>query len=83
MLNISLCGMGILSEHALNETEKVSLELTLPGYSQTQNLKLNAEVVHCTLVHDTYFIGLVFTGLDMHQQLVIKEFSHFHQRFEA
>lgn len=86
MLDISLCGMSIITSdkivehHSLNP---IDISVTLPSYEQSNQLNLSATIVRSTNFQNQFFIGLAFTNLNLHQQLVIKEFCAFHQRLSS
>ena len=83
MVNISNCGLGVLGSKVFQNGEILKLEFSLPGYEQNSKISLKAQVVHSTKVNKNFLIGLSFQELTPHEQLVIKEFSNFHKRFDA
>lgn len=83
MVNISNCGFGALGSQAFQNGEILKVQFSLPGYEQNSTISLNAKVVHSTHVNNNFLIGLSFQNLTPHEQLVIKEFSNFHKRFDA
>ncbi|WP_029406825.1 PilZ domain-containing protein [Thiomicrorhabdus sp. Milos-T2] len=83
MVDISHCGIGIVSPKVLQDNTLLEIEFDLPGYEQNSNIKTQAQVIHSTPINHNYLIGLAFINLNLHSQLVIKEFSNFHNRFNA
>jgi len=83
MVNISNCGFGALGSKAFQNGEILRVNFLLPGYEQNSKISLNAQVIHSTRVNNSFLIGLSFQDLTQHEQLVIKEFANFHERFNA
>lgn len=83
MVNISNCGFGALGSEAFQNGAILKVEFSLPGYEQDSKISLNAQVIHSTRVNNNFLIGLSFQDLTPHEQLVIKEFSNFHKRFDT
>lgn len=82
LVDLSNCGVGLLSAKPYQVNQSVALQLSLPTYSQTQQLTLNGLVKHATAVHNNYLIGCQLLNLSAHDQLVIKEFFAFHRRLQ-
>ena len=83
MIDISSSGMGIISPKNLQDNALLKIIFDLPGYEQNSKIKTQAQVIHSTQVNQSFLIGLSFVHLNQHSQLVIKEFSNFHNRFNA
>ncbi len=83
LLDLSFCGIGVISNQAYQPDEALILTFSLPGYEGDQTLSIQAKVIHTQPVQDQFLTGLVFPDLNPHQSLVIKAFVNFHQRFHS
>lgn len=80
ILDISLCGLSLVSDQPLANQQNIKLTLSLPSYEQNNTLDLAAKVVRSSNIQHQYLVGLAFETLSPHQVLVIQEFSSFHNR---
>lgn len=83
MVDISTCGIGLLSPKQITTEENVSLEFSLPVYDQNTIVKIAGKIVRATPVNRQYLLGVEFQNPTPHDILVIKEFFNFHRRFNA
>ena len=83
MVDISTCGLGLLSSKPLNTEHPVEIQFTLPTYNNTANIQITGKIVHNTRVNQQYLLGIEFQNLTAHDLLVLKEFFIYHQRFNA
>lgn len=83
IVDISCCGIGIITTQQVVTGDDVALNFVLPGYAQNNPLSINAKVIHTTSVRDKHLIGLSILSPSQHDILVLKEFFNFHQRFRA
>jgi len=81
ILNISSCGAGILCDHDLSIGELVKLKFSLPNYDNENELAIKSKIACFSKVKNQYLIGVEFAELDMHENLVIKSFTSYHERF--
>ncbi len=81
LLNISMCGAGILCNHNLSIGEKIILTFSLPSYESDHELSIASTVACFSKVQKQYLIGVAFEPLNMHEELVIKSFTSYHKRF--
>ncbi|WP_040726209.1 PilZ domain-containing protein [Thiomicrorhabdus sp. Kp2] len=83
MVDLSTCGLGLLSPKPINEDNLVSLQFSLPAYDQNSNINILGKIMHTTQVNRQYLLGIEFQRLTAHDILVMKEFFIYHNRFNA
>jgi hypothetical protein len=81
IIDISTCGLGLLSEQNYPVNSILQTNFCLPGYEQNNPLQLQGVVARNTAIDNHYLIGIEFLELSKHESLVLKEFLNFHQRF--
>lgn len=81
VLNISSCGAGILCDHDLKIGEEIKLNFSLPNYDNESELSIASRVACFSKVQKQYLIGIEFATLNAHENLVIKSFTSYHERF--
>ncbi len=81
LLNISMCGAGILCNHNLKIGDVITLNFSLPNYDNESDLAITSKIACFSKVQRQYLIGVEFSVLDMHEELVIKSFTNYHERF--
>ena len=79
-LDISLCGMSLITDKKLPENQPIQISISLPSYEQSNIINLSANVIRCSSFKTKFLHGMVFKHLNPHQKLVIQEFSSFHNR---
>lgn len=82
ILDISLCGLSLVTKQAFPQNHSVNVSLFLPSYEQSNLINLKAMVIRCSAIHHDFLHGLAFESLNPHQQLVIQEFTSFHSRLQ-
>lgn len=82
LLDISIVGSGILCSQAFNEDDNVIITFSLPNYDSDSPLQIQSRVARVANVQRQYLVGLEFEPLDLHQNLVIKDFISYHNRFQ-
>ena len=80
MINLSLEGIGLISDTCFKEGDQIKIKFDLPGYEQSSQLALNGAVTHRTNVNKKCMIGVQFSLLSLHENLVITGFINYHQR---
>jgi len=81
LLNISMCGAGILCNHNLCLGEIITLNFSLPNYDNDNGLSITSKIACFSKVQNQYLIGVEFSELDTHEELVIQSFTSYHKRF--
>jgi len=81
LLNISRCGAGILCNHNLMIGEIITLNFSLPNYDNDNGLSITSKIACFSKVQNQYLIGVEFSELDTHEELVIQSFTSYHKRF--
>ncbi|MCF6345879.1 MAG: PilZ domain-containing protein [Thiomicrorhabdus sp.] len=81
LLNISMCGAGILCNHNLAIGDIVTLNFSLPNYDSENGLSISSKIACFSKVQKQYLIGVEFSQLDTHEELVIQSFTSYHERF--
>jgi len=82
MLDISTRGLGLFSDFGLKLGDIVNVAFSLPGYEQTHQLQLEAQVCHLTPVRGKQMVGLEFTHPTAHTKLVIYEYANYHHQYD-
>lgn len=82
LLDISLCGSGLLCNEEVDIDQEVTLLFSLPGYDSESTLAIPARVARTASVQRQFLIGVEFHKLDLHEDLVIKGFISYHERFQ-
>lgn len=77
MINLSVSGLGLISHLAFKDQSQIEVHFKVPFYNELSQIKLNAQVVHCTPVRGQYHIGLKFHQVSPHQQKVISNYIQF------
>jgi len=80
IINLSLDGMGLITDTCFKEGDQITIQFKLPGYEQSSQLTLNGQITHRTSVNQKCMIGVQFALLSVHENLVITGFINFHQR---
>ncbi|PLA73868.1 hypothetical protein CYQ88_09070 [Hydrogenovibrio sp. SC-1] len=81
MIDLSLVGIGVLSEKPILEGNEIQITFSLPNIN-------NKELVLCGIatrtahVQHQYLIGIQFKDLSNYIQSVINDFIHSHQRYQ-
>ncbi len=81
LLNISICGAGILCNEDLSIGEIITLHFSLPNYDNESELSIQSKIACFSKVQNQYLIGIEFSKLNTHEELVIKSFTSYHARF--
>lgn len=81
LLNISMCGAGILCNHNLHIGEVITLNFSLPNYDNENDLTITSKIACFSKVQNQYLIGVEFSELNTHEELVIQSFTSYHERF--
>ncbi|MGE4498919.1 MULTISPECIES: PilZ domain-containing protein [Piscirickettsiaceae] len=82
MLDLSILGVGILSNEELNEGDKVSVQFQLPSIGRSE-IKLEGVTAHSTHIRgQQYLIGVEFTDISDYMQSVITEYINYHHRLD-
>jgi len=82
LLNISHCGAGLLCNQAIDDGEIVTIEFSLPNYDDENPLTITSKIAHNSKVQNQFLIGIEFTKLSLHEKLIIKGFTTYHERFQ-
>ena len=82
LLDISLCGSGLLCNEEIDVDQEVTLLFSLPNYDSDSPLAITAKVARTASVQRQFLIGVNFNELDLHEDLVIKGFISYHERFQ-
>jgi len=82
LINLSMEGVGLMVNEALELKQRVQVKFCLPNYDQSSELNLTGLVTHVTHIGTQYLIGLQFAELTQHESLVIKGFINFHHRLD-
>lgn len=80
LLDISLCGSGILCNEPIPVGPEVTLIFSLPNHDSDAKLAISGHVVRSAAVQNQHLVGIEFDPLDLHQDLVIKGFFTYHDR---
>lgn len=81
LIDISSCGLGIISELAPHQHEHWLVALSLPTYDNDAPLMLHAQVIHASKVRNQYLVGLEILHPSGHDLIVIRDFFNYHRRF--
>jgi len=82
IINLSMEGIGILTDQPLSDGALLKIQFSLPGYEQSSKLTLNGEVIHRTEVNQKCLFGIRFPFLSLHEKLVITGFINYHRRLD-
>lgn len=77
MINLSITGLGILSNFKLDDSQNIQIDFELPFYDDYTSVKLQGTVIHCTPVRGQYLLGVALNNLNKHQTLVMENFIKF------
>ncbi|GKT11908.1 MAG: hypothetical protein ISEC1_P0881 [Thiomicrorhabdus sp.] len=82
LLDISLCGSGLLCNESIPVDQLVTLLFSLPNHDSDNPLAIPAKVSRIASVQNQFLVGIEFATLDLHEDLVIKGFISYHERFK-
>ncbi|MDX1353241.1 MAG: PilZ domain-containing protein [Thiomicrorhabdus sp.] len=83
MVDISTCGLSLLSPKTLPEQSIVNLHFSLPAYDKNTSLNITGKIVRSTQTHQQHLLGIQFQNPSQHDLLIMKEFFIYHHRFDA
>lgn len=83
LLDISDCGLGILTSEALPLYTQPRVDFTLPTYENETPLCILTQVKRIDKVREQYLVGLEILKPTAHDLLVIQAFFQYHKRFMA
>lgn len=83
LIDISICGCGVLINEPLTTEDEFLVHLNLPGEDGYIKVELNCMVARCLKVRGQYLTGLEFKNIKPYQAYEINAFFNYHQRFSA
>ncbi|WP_173270020.1 PilZ domain-containing protein [Thiosulfatimonas sediminis] len=83
LIDLSLCGCGILMSEPLSPNSLLTVHLSLPSEDGFTQIALKCSVARCNKIRNQYLTGLSFDELKPHQSYEINAFFHYHRRFSA
>lgn len=81
MLDLSVRGLGFVTDHEIKQDDTLCIGFQLPNY--TQPLSLCGIAKHANKVRNQYLIGIEFDDVNDHQRMQINEFIANHHRLRA
>lgn len=83
LLDLSDCGMGILVNQPLDDSQTLLVSLSLPTYDNESQLYLLTKIVRKLKVRNQFLVGVEFLNQTPHERIVLQDFFHYHKRFYA
>ena len=83
LIDLSLCGCGVLMNEPLQPKDEFLVHINLPSEDGYIKIDLSCVVARCDKVRGQYLTGLAFNQMKPYQAYEINAFFNYHQRFES
>lgn len=83
LIDISMCGTGLISNTAFPVCTPAIIHLKLPNEDGFIDMKLQAKIRRCTKIREQHLIGLQFVELSDFHEYELSAFFSYHSRFSA